>query len=208
MISMKETPPPFHSRTRSRTRPARRRPEPDRSPDLKRIQRRLSRSSIGIAALIAVLSLTSAGLFRARQSGDTVPPVALTDTASVDVTRVIDGDTLDVRAAETTLRVRLYGVDTAERGEACYREATERLTALAGNRVLLLPDARLTDQNGRELRYVFTADGQSIDAALIREGLAKAWREDGSRKAELIALEEAARISRTGCLWSASPGAR
>lgn len=204
MISMKETPPPFHSRTRSRTRPARRRPEPDASPDLRRIQNRLSRSSIGIAALIAVLSLTSAGLLRARQSGDAVPPVAPGDAAPVEVTRIIDGDTLDVRAADTTIRVRLYGVNTAERGEACYREATERLTVLAGNRVLLLPDARQTDQYGRELRYVFTTEGHSIDAALVREGLAKAWREDGSRRAELIALENAARTAKTGCLWGAT----
>jgi len=205
MISMKETPPPFHSRSRSRTRPSRRRAEPELGPDLKHLQRRLSRSSIGIAALIAILSLTSAGLLRARQSGDTVAPVAPTDAAPVEVTRIIDGDTLDVRAADTTIRVRLYGVDTTERGEACYREATERLTALAGNRVLLLPDERQTDRYGRELRYVFTAEGHSIDAALVREGLAKAWREDGSRKTALIALEDAARTSKTGCLWGGQP---
>ena len=202
MISMQETPPPFHSRSRSRTRPARRRPEPDLAPDLQRIQRRLSSSSIGIAALIAILSLTSAGLLRARQSNDVIPPTAPGEATPVEVSRIIDGDTLDVRAAETTIRLRLYGVNATERGQACYREATERLTTLAGNRVLLLPDARQTDQYGRELRYVFTADGQSIDAALVREGLAKAWRDDGSRKAALVALEDAARTSKTGCLWS------
>jgi endonuclease YncB( thermonuclease family) len=119
----------------------------------------------------------------------------------VVVTNVVDGDTLDVRAAETTLRVRLSGADTLERGEVCYREATERLRALAGQQVLLVLDARTQDRYGRELRYVFTSDGRSIDAALVTEGLALAWREDGSRRAALIAAEEAARASKTGCLW-------
>ncbi|MSQ29937.1 MAG: hypothetical protein EXR68_05565 [Dehalococcoidia bacterium] len=47
----------------------------------------------------------------------------------------------------------------------------------------LVPDARLQDSFKRELRYVYTATGESIDAAFIREGLALAWRKDGSQRA-------------------------
>ena len=43
---------------------------------------------------------------------------------------------------------------------------------------------------------------QGIGTALIREGLARAWRDDGSHRAALIAAEEQARASKTGCLWS------
>lgn len=115
----------------------------------------------------------------ARSNREVAPPAipsasTPTDAAPVGVVKVIDGDTLDVLAASTPLRVRLYGVDTPERGDACYTEATARLTALAGSRVLLVPDERTTDRFGRELRYVFTANGQSIDDALVREGLALA----------------------------------
>ncbi len=67
--------------------------------------------------------------------------------------------------------------------------------------MLLVPDARATDPFGRELRYVFTSDGRSVDAALVSEGLAHAWREDGSRRDALVAAEERARSSRVGCLW-------
>ena len=70
------------------------------------------------------------------------------------------------------LTVRLYGVDTSEIGEASYTEATARLTTLAGNSDLLLTDVRLQDPGARELRYVFTASSDSIDVALIDEGLA------------------------------------
>ena len=114
---------------------------------------------------------------------------------------VIDGDTLDVRLDGRDERVRLYGVDTPERGEQCFREAAERLEALAGEGLLLLPDARERDGFDRLLRYAFAADGRSIDALLIAEGLGLAWREDGAYRDELVALEEQARLAGAGCLW-------
>ncbi|MGE3857784.1 MAG: thermonuclease family protein, partial [Dehalococcoidia bacterium] len=205
---MKETPPPFHSRRRTRTRPAHRRTPVEPGPDLGRFRSRLSRTSVILAAFIAIVGLGTAAVRQSsREATPPSPPPAVASAGAptsgpaggpagavpVAVTRVIDGDTLDVRAAETELRVRLYGVDTPERGEACYGEATARLRTLAGDRVLLLADARTQDRYGRELRDVFTTDGRSIDAALVTEGLALAWREDGSRRAELIAAEEAAR---------------
>ena len=54
----------------------------------------------------------------------------------------------------------------------------------------------------RELRYVFTPAGRSIDAALLDEGYAHAWREDGALKPILIPIEEAAHAAHRGCLWS------
>ncbi len=127
------------------------------------------------------------------------------DATRVSVDRVIDGDTIDVLAAQTPLRVRFYGIDTPERGKRCADEATARTAALVGSAVVLVPDARQQDRFQRELRYVFTPDGRSIDATLIAEGLALAWREDGSLREPLIALEDAAREAQRGCLWQRSP---
>lgn len=116
--------------------------------------------------------------------------------------RVIDGDTFEAKlAGATTLVVRIFGVNTPERGERCADEATERLIALAADRVLLMADERLSE-GGRELRYVFTSDGRSIDAALIAEGLAEAWRSDGALRDQLVEIQETARSTSTGCLWS------
>ena len=129
------------------------------------------------------------------------PLDARDDETRAAVSRVIDGDTVDVLAAQEQLRVRFFGIDTPERGEACFPEASARTTELVGREVLLVPDARPRDRSGRELRYVFGIDGRSIDATLIAEGLARAWRDDGALRDRLVAIEEEARHAKRGCLW-------
>ena len=97
------------------------------------------------------------------------------DCPTLEVSRVIDGDTFDSPAG----RVRLSGVDTPERGQRCSKEATDRLRELAGRAFRVENGPRGTDRYGRLLYYVYTADGSSIDATLVREGLAWAWTRDG-----------------------------
>ena len=118
-----------------------------------------------------------------------------------EVVDIIDGDTIDVRLDGREERVRYYGVDTTERGEDCFSGASDRNEELAGDTVLLLPDARERDSFGRLLRYVFDAQGRSIDAQLIAEGLGHAWRDDGAYRDQLVALEAQAETARIGCLW-------
>ncbi len=130
---------------------------------------------------------------------DLQPDPALLQEAGV--LRIIDGDTIEVRVDGDTEDVRYYGVDTPERGDDCYDEATERNEELVGERVSLLPDERDRDRYERLLRYVFDEEGLSVDARLIAEGLAVAWREDGAYRDELVELEEAARAAEVGCLW-------
>lgn len=210
--------PPFHRDARGRSRPARRRPaRPAVTPDELLRQKSLSKVFFLVASIAAFVSLIAAGLGRLDDGGPQDAPssdarAAATEAAPasaplpnavlVDVVKVVDGDTIDVRAAQTELRVRLYGVDTPERGDRCFKEATDRTRALAAAQVQLVPDARLQDSFKRELRYVYTAGGESIDAALVREGFALAWRQDGAQRAALIALEEQARAAKRGCLWS------
>ncbi len=95
---------------------------------------------------------------------------------AIPVLRVIDGDTF---ATSGDLSVRLFGVDTPERGEKCYREATARLRELAGGEVRVELGPRSKDRYGRLLYYVYIQDGGSIDEKLIREGLGEAWTKDG-----------------------------
>ena len=130
-------------------------------------------------------------------------PTAPASAVAVRVVDVVDGDTFHIEdAGGERLTVRIFGIDTPERGEACYGEATARLRELAGSEVLLAADERLQDRGGRELRYVYTDDGISIDAAMLNEGLAVAWTEDGALRDELIAIENEARDANRGCLWS------
>src|SRR5262245_61791988 len=46
------------------------------------------------------------------------------------VTRIIDGDTIDVQLSTGPIRVRLHGVDTPERDQPWGKESTAALTAL------------------------------------------------------------------------------
>jgi micrococcal nuclease len=146
---------------------------------------------------------------RNEESSDPAPtPVATVlryeNTSSLqraEVVNVIDGDTLDVRIDGEEQRLRYYGVDTPEKGNRCFDEARKRNKALAGDTILLLPDARDTDRYGRILRYVFTEDGLSIDESLVAEGYGQAWREDGAYRDEIVVLEEKAESQGVGCLW-------
>lgn len=202
----------------------RRRYEPDTSNTIPRTRARLGRLMVVIASVIA---LTVFGVRLSPQdSPDSTPAptqsagtvvagsVTLEQRADgwylarpeawplVDVERVIDGDTLDVRAAGTGLRVRVFGIDTPERGDRCYSEATEQLGKLTGRSVRLVADVRQQDSGGRELRYVFTPEGKSVDAALLDGGLAQAWREDGKLRDVLVGIEIRAKAAHRGCLWT------
>jgi endonuclease YncB( thermonuclease family) len=117
------------------------------------------------------------------------------------VVHIVDGDTIDVEIDGHKERIRYYGIDTPERGQPCFSEATARNDALVDGNVLLLPDARERDRYGRLLRYVFDGQDRSVDARLIAEGLAHAWRQDGAYRGELIALEDQTHAAATGCLW-------
>ena len=112
--------------------------------------------------------------------------------------KVIDGDTLDSPSG----RVRLFGVDTPERGQPCAAEATNLLSELAGSSVRVEDGPRLSDQVGRRLAYVYTESGSSIDEILVREGLGTAWFEDGQHQDYLVGLERSIKDAKSGCLWS------
>ena len=119
------------------------------------------------------------------------------DCSVLTVLRIIDGDTLDTAAG----RVRLFGIDTPERGEHCYNQATDGLRQLAGNRIRVERGPRAQDRGGRLLYYVYTERGASIDETLLRVGLAVAWTRDGQHRDLLSGLEQAARAAGKGCLW-------
>ena len=106
---------------------------------------------------------------------------------TIPVLRVIDGDTFTTTGDQS---VRLFGVDTPERGEKCYKEATVRLRELAGSEVRVELGPRSRDRYGRLLYYVYTQDGDSIDEKLIREGLGEAWTRDGQHSDLLVGLEQ------------------
>ena len=146
-------------------------------------------------AVIFSFSLAVVIVFLRQGSGDVQSPESLRcpDCEAIPVTRVIDGDTF----VSGNTRVRLYGMDTPEIGEPCADEATERLKDLAGSTVRVEPGPRGVDQYGRTLAYLYTKSGMSIDEALVKEGLAVAWKHDGQHREHSMELEREAKRSGT-----------
>ncbi|MFO7303777.1 MAG: thermonuclease family protein [Acidobacteriota bacterium] len=113
------------------------------------------------------------------------------------VVEVADGDTLVVERDGTTERLRLYGVDAPEAGQAYGREARdEARRLLMGRDVTVHP--RETDAYGRTVAEVLV-DGRDAGEALLEAGAAWHYRyySDSDRYA---ALERQARAKRVG-LW-------
>jgi len=125
------------------------------------------------------------------------------------VRSVIDGDTIDVA---TIGRVRLLGIDAPELGRGYDtpapfgREARDRLTQLVLHRwVRLEQEGARIDSYSRHLAYVLTEDGLCVNAALVRDGLARvSARVPLSRLSELQRAEAEARASRRG-MWGTAP---
>ncbi len=87
------------------------------------------------------------------------------------VSRVVDGDTLELGNGET---VRVVGIDTPEVGECGFEESAAALGRLTqGKQVTLTASDEDRDQYGRLLRYV-DVGGLDTGLRLIREGLAVA----------------------------------
>jgi micrococcal nuclease len=127
------------------------------------------------------------------------------------VVRIIDGDTLVLRARGRRTRVRLIGVDAPETWlrHDCYGpEATRALRRLTppGSVVRATGDAAPRDRYGRRLLYLWTPRGVLVNAALVREGFARAMavRPDTRYAAVIGDAEDAARRGRAG-LWRPAP---
>ncbi len=118
-----------------------------------------------------------------------------------------DGDTLVLRNRQ---RLRLIGIDTPEMGrrgrapEPYAREAKAALGALTAGKVVRIQDGRFThDRYGRRLAHVFLANGDNVQALLLRRGLATLLfvPPNGEYLACYARAEAEARIGRRG-IWS------
>jgi endonuclease YncB( thermonuclease family) len=103
-------------------------------------------------------------------------------------------------------RVRLLRVDTPERGQPGYREATQALTTMLADREVYMafeaPGMPERGRYGRVLAYVY-ADGMNVNVEMVRQGWSEFWTKYGAgRLADAFEEGEAdARESQRG-LWA------
>ena len=160
---------------------------------------------------VAVLVLALAGC--SRSSPPRAAAGAGASGANAAVERVVDGDTIIVRASGRRERVRFIGVDTPESVKPntpvqCFAiEASKRTKALLppGTPVRLVGDVEARDRYKRLLAYVYRArDNLFVNLVLAREGYAVPYTfpPNVAHASEFVAAAAEARQTGRG-LWSA-----
>lgn len=105
------------------------------------------------------------------------------------VLRIIDGDTVEIEAPylppplEPKLSIRVYGVDTPEKGwrGQCDKEkalgaaATKFTTGLVQNADMVMVQIREWDKFGGRVLGDLIVDGQSLTALLVDKGYARPY---------------------------------
>lgn len=146
------------------------------------------------------------------------PPVATASSSNqlqkkYLVTKVIDGDTIEVDIDGQIQKVRLIGIDTPEtvdprRAVGCFgkKASDETKRLLSGKNVILIKDVSETDKYNRLLRYVFLPLGNGenlfVNDYLIRQGFAKilTYPPDIKYDSRFLQAEKEARDNLRG-LW-------
>jgi micrococcal nuclease len=166
-----------------------------------------------LAALAAFVVLCAVGC---RDSSARSHPATTGPPGAARVTRVVDGDTIEVDLAGHDEKVRLLGIDTPEthhptKPVQCYgKEASDHTAELlpAGTEVRLERDDEERDDYGRLLAYVYrSTDGLFVNLDLVQQGYASLLtiRPNVSHLAQLTAAESAARAHDLG-LWGRCGG--
>jgi endonuclease YncB( thermonuclease family) len=144
------------------------------------------------ACATIALALAAAGLV--------APVVAATTTINGKVVRVLDGDSLIVRASRRDVEVRLAEIDTPEKGQPYADNSRKALQGMVLNRSVRL-EVLERDRYGRSVSRVYRLpDGTWINAELVRRGYAWVYRRY-VRDKSLYAIEKEARKKRAG-LWA------
>jgi endonuclease YncB( thermonuclease family) len=128
--------------------------------------------------------------------------------AQYEVTRVTDGDTIQVKAGGTNTIVRLVGIDAPEvshsknqPGQPFGKAATKHLAAMVLNKTVEIKSYG-PDRYGRTLAEVFLGD-RNINIEMIRAGLSEGYRgkpASGLDMAPYRKAEEEARAAKRG-MW-------
>ena len=136
---------------------------------------------------------------------ETTPDEIIKEKAKV--TRVIDGDTIEVDLNGKAYKVRYIGINTPEYDQPFGDKATQANSSLVfGKTVILEKDISETDKYGRLLRYVYVGD-LFVNAHLVKLGWAQAatYPPDVKYSDLFVSLEREARENNRGCWTTEEP---
>lgn len=112
---------------------------------------------------------------------------------------VYDGDSFLVKRGRNEIEIRLYGIDAPEKGQPWSAEARKGLSKLIGGRMLRIESVE-SDRYERMVARVYRVDDERyVNAEMIRQGHAWAYRRYTDERS-LLAAEKQARRNKAG-LW-------
>jgi micrococcal nuclease len=121
----------------------------------------------------------------------------------VNVTRAIDGDTIVYEIENISQSVRMLGINTPEKKERLYSEATNFTSQLKDKEIILIKTNEDIDQYGRLLRYI-EYDNNLVNKEILENGLATLYYyEYDSYYSVLKQAEQEARDNKIG-MWEKS----
>lgn len=120
-----------------------------------------------------------------------------------NVVKVSDGDTITVLRGFQQVRIRFYGIDAPEKGQAYGKAAKRHLIFLVANRNVEIEPVT-QDRYGRTVALVF-ADDTNINQKMVEDGYAWVYRRYCKKSfcSQWLKLEREARKQKLG-LWSDS----
>jgi endonuclease YncB( thermonuclease family) len=151
----------------------------------------LTRISAGLLAILGA-ALASGSAATGTEASERTRLNRLDGPVAAEVLRVIDGDTIEVRAhiwlgQEVTTLVRLGGIDAPELKGKCEseraaaRRAKARIEEKLRGREVTLRDIRFEKYAGRVMSKVETEKGEDLGTALTREGYVRSYH--GAKRA-------------------------
>jgi len=117
------------------------------------------------------------------------------------VTRVVDGDTIDVMLDGVNTRIRYLQMNTPERDHPCFDESGQANAELVeGKTVRLVADKELIDPFDRLLRFVYV-DDVLVNRVLVEQGWAEVvlYPPNDLHYDEFLQLEKEAAAAGLGC---------
>ena len=115
------------------------------------------------------------------------------------VTRVLDGDTIEILQNKTPVRIRLANIDAPEKKQAYGRWSTDQLKSLIAEQSVRVTYSH-NDRYCRIIGRVFTTGGSEANRFMVQSGAAWVY-EHYNTDNDLATLQQEARSQKRG-LWA------
>ncbi len=175
----------------------------------------IGKYKVKIILIGIIITVSSLGAYFSSASnsfiGRTFKLLKIDPNVEYQVTKIVDGDTFDIKVGTKTVRVRMLGVDTPETVDPrkivqCFgKEASKMSRELLGkHKVTLKTDSTQStaDKFNRLLAYVYRDDGLFINQYLLKNGYAHEYTYGVpyEKQKEFKEMEKVAREGKKG-LW-------